>query len=218
MDIQQAESTIDYGRMRIGNSDFLLPQTTETTVLFRDGFRNRNHTRYSACHQYVGESTIRFGESDAASPGAPRDPGRGAELEVPPGLSIDTVLAEPLDFSQCAVGDAVTLVAASPARSGGFRVPEGALLRGRVVRFVEHAQPEPLLVLGLRVFTLDIGGRSMAFHGRLRDARRLAGGGRLWKFPFEATGADAILFLDPRHAEVPRDLHFYWSTTARENQ
>jgi hypothetical protein len=218
MDIQQADSTIEYGRMRIGNSDFLLPQTTETTVLFRDGFRNRNHTRYSACHQYVGESTIRFGESEEASSGAPREPSRGAEPQVPPGLSIDTVLAEPLEFSQCAVGDAVTLVAASPARSGDFRVPKGALLRGRVVRFVEHAQPEPLVVLGLRVFTLEIGDRRMAFHGRLRDARGLAVGPRPRKFPSEVTGADGILFIGPGYSEVPRDLHFHWRTTMGENQ
>ena len=218
MDIQQADSSIEYGRMRIGNSEFLLPQTTQTTMLSRRGVTSRNHTRYSACQQYVGESTIRFGESDPASPGAPREPGRAAELQAPPGLSNDTVLAEPVEFSQCAVGDAVTLVAASSAVSGAFRVPKGSLLRGRIVSFVERAQPEPMVVLGLRVFTLEIEGRSMAFHGRLRDVRRLAGGGRPRRFTFEATGGNAVLYMDPRHAEIPRDLHLYWSTIAGEHQ
>lgn len=218
LDLRQANIVVEYHRVRIGGSDFLLPRTSNSLVVPRRGFQTRNRTVYSACHQYVGESTIRFGESDEAAAAPPRAPGRIAEASAPPGLAVDTVLANSVDLSQCAVGDAVTLVVASSAHSGGFRVPKGALLRGRITRFVERTEPKPLTVLGLRVSTLEIGGQRMVFQGRLRDAWGIAGGPRQLKFPFVVDRADALIYIDPGHPQVPKNYHFLWITPPREKQ
>ena len=216
LDLHQANAVVEYHRVRIGGSGFLLPRTSNALIVSRRGVESRNRTVYSACHQYVGESTIRFGESDEAAAAPARAPGRIAEASAPPGLAVDTVLAKSVDLSQCAVGDAVTLVVASSAHSGGFRVPKGALLRGRITRFVERTEPKPLTVLGLRVSTLEIGDQRVAFHGRLRDAWGIPGGPRPLKFPFVVDGADALFFIDPGNPQVPKNYHFYWITPPQE--
>jgi hypothetical protein len=216
LNLGEATAVVEYHRVRIGDSDFLLPRTTNSVIVTRRGVKSRNRTVYSACHQYVGESTIHFGESDEATLTPAPAPAGIAASSAPPGLKIHTVLAASVDLSQCAVGDAVTLVVAGSARGGGFRVPKGALLRGRITRFVDRTAPRALTVLGLRVSTLEIGDQRFAFRGRLLDAWGIEGGPHPLKFPLAAEGADALLFIDPGNPQVPKNYHFLWITAPQE--
>src|SRR4051812_37237128 len=56
--------TMDYTRMKIGSGDFLLPEVSRMTVLYRTGEETQNETHYSGCHEFTGESTIRFDDAD----------------------------------------------------------------------------------------------------------------------------------------------------------
>lgn len=216
--IEVARASILYVRAQIGNSAFLLPQTTETTILARNGIRSRNLTRYGACHQYVGESTIRFSESGEPSAAPAPQPGPASAASVPPRLSLDTVLESPIQFAECAIGDAVTLAVARPAHSGAFVVPEGALLRGRIVRMVADIRPEPFTTIGLRVSTLEFGDRRFEFHGALVGLSVLSGRSRTQEPRVQMKGPDAILFLGPGQSAIPKGTHFYWTTMSREKQ
>lgn len=215
--IERAACSILYGRVRIGDSDFLLPQTTETTILSRNGLRSRNLTRYGACHQYVGRSTIRYEASGEPSPAPPPKPGLPA-ASVPPRLPLDAVLESPIVVSECAIGDAVTWVIASPVHSGDFLVPQGALLRGRIVRLVLYQRPQRFTMLGLRVSALEFDGCRFEVRGGLLNLTGLTGRSRLEGPGVETHGADAVVFLGPTQPAIRKGSHFYWTTLSREKQ
>ena len=68
--VAKAVQSIDYGRVRLNETDFLLPQRAEMDLEELSGGESRNHTEFSHWLQYVGESTLVF--DDAAAPAPPR--------------------------------------------------------------------------------------------------------------------------------------------------
>ena len=64
----QIDSTVDYARMRIGDSSVLLPQSAELAVTNLDGSEQRNKIEFSGCREYVSESTVRFGDPTELPP------------------------------------------------------------------------------------------------------------------------------------------------------
>jgi len=103
----RVEDTMDYHRVKIGNGDFLLPEAATMDVLFNEGIESINEIGYSDCHEYAGESTIRF-EDDAAAPAAspksettqPVAPAR----QLPPGLRFRIGLTSPIHSETAAAG------------------------------------------------------------------------------------------------------------------
>ncbi len=64
--VQSAVTRIDYGKVRIGASEALLPQIAELELTEVFGRRSRNRTQFTECRQYVGESTVMFVESEVS--------------------------------------------------------------------------------------------------------------------------------------------------------
>lgn len=63
-------STVEYARMRIGNSNVLLPQSAELVVTNLDGTEMRNKIKFSGCRVYGSESTVSFGDPMEPPPAA----------------------------------------------------------------------------------------------------------------------------------------------------
>jgi hypothetical protein len=210
--IRRVSSTIQYAPVRIGDSEFWLPQSTATTVLFRSGARNRNNTAYTACHQYVGKSTIRFGEAEQ-DPAAPsRDPAQSAARELPAGLKMDAELQEPIRISDCAIGDPVTLALVSPASLGDFSLPQGTLLYGRIVRMNDSLTPMRYATLALRIPASQFGGARVEFQPQLNFVPN----GRWKQLRVESPGPETILLYGERQHELPKGSRFFFTTTPRE--
>ena len=70
--VKAVESTVDYGRIRIGEADVLLPLRAELKTTGQDGNESRNLTTYSNCREYTGHSTITFGLPPEATAPTPR--------------------------------------------------------------------------------------------------------------------------------------------------
>lgn len=99
-----ASDAMEYSRVRIGASDFLLPSTAELRMVTASGLADRNRTRFHECHQYSGESVLSF-EVPPEMPAAPaRVPPQ--ELTLPGDFQIDLALQTPITASS-AVGDPV---------------------------------------------------------------------------------------------------------------
>jgi hypothetical protein len=64
---------IRYGKVRIGASEVILPETAETVIANLDGRQTKNVTRFSGCRQYGSESKITF--DTEVVPGGPPAPG-----------------------------------------------------------------------------------------------------------------------------------------------
>jgi len=55
-------TTVQYGRMQIGVSSVVLPQSAEQMVTDLDGTERINKVQFSTCREYGSESTVTFGE------------------------------------------------------------------------------------------------------------------------------------------------------------
>jgi hypothetical protein len=66
--LRAARDLMEYQRVTIGNSDFLLPRSSEMIVTAYNGIESRNRTLFHACRQYAGESVLTFDEAPAAAP------------------------------------------------------------------------------------------------------------------------------------------------------
>jgi len=160
--LQAADSRVDYGTVHIGEQDVLMPVRGEMKTVALDGTENRNVTEYSSCRQYVGKSTISFGELPATVPAAP--PVTTERITVPPGLSLKIRLERAVELATSKVGDAVEGSLIAPLRDGSREIaPKGAIVRGRV-RLVNHDPAE----IGLLFDELEFPGHAAHFAARLQ--------------------------------------------------
>ncbi len=135
--VAASSMAIDYARVRIGASDFLLPSATELRMTLNNREESVNATGFSSCRQFTAESKLLRDASPSANPGT-----QSAPVAIPAGLMIDTRLATPVTLGVSAVGDPVQAVVTSDVKSAGAVViPKGALLTGRIKHLSDHRSP-----------------------------------------------------------------------------
>jgi hypothetical protein len=66
--VVSANDAMEYERVRIGASDFLLPQGSELVMTDMYGNESRNRTTFNSCKQYSGESVLIFAEAPEEEP------------------------------------------------------------------------------------------------------------------------------------------------------
>ena len=59
LNLLDAETTVDYSRLRIGEEEFLLPVESQLMMAMPNEV-NRNSVRFANCRKFTGESTLRF--------------------------------------------------------------------------------------------------------------------------------------------------------------
>jgi hypothetical protein len=155
----RVEDTMDYHRVKIGAGDFLLPEVATMDVLYNSGAESINENRYSDCHEYAGESTIRF-DDDAASPaqGAPKP--AAPPQPLPPGLRFNIGLGSPLHSETAAAGDAVTGVILNDVKDKklGIVARRNDIVQGRILQLDQYMFPVPHWEVELRFDSLERGG------------------------------------------------------------
>jgi hypothetical protein len=157
--ICEITTTMDYGRVRLNGSTFLLPAETRLKIVDLGGDEFDNQTVYSSCHEFLGESTLTF-----EPPLEPATKGRGvasneAAVELPPGIPFTVTLTQDIDFAVAATGDPITARLATAIRdeSATVLVAEGASITGRILRIRRFYGQSALLVLAVKLETLDAG-------------------------------------------------------------
>ncbi|MGH9665170.1 MAG: hypothetical protein ACRD9L_12160, partial [Bryobacteraceae bacterium] len=134
LNLARADTLIDYQRMKIGESGFLLPVVSDLVLTDFAGNDNRNRMRFTSCRQYTGGSVLSFADPppDTPQPAAASGP---REIRLPRGLWIETTLERKIDSRRAAVGDHVdAIVSRSIKRHGHVVIPKGARLAGRLTR------------------------------------------------------------------------------------
>ena len=126
--------TLDYGRVRLHDADFLLPKEVRVSVIHTDGSEAENQIQYSACREFRSKSVIRFPASERgeASPSGGAEP--VSQFLLPPGLPFKVVFTDSIDTVTAAAGDPVRgkLETAIRDRSSNVLVPEGTPVTGRI--------------------------------------------------------------------------------------
>ena len=158
----EATTSVDFGRMRIGTGEYLLPRESVLETLRRDGAEARNVTRYASCREFAGESTVRF-EGLEETPGQGATPAAAA---FPAGIRLTAVLLDDIDSATAAAGDRVRArVVKSAAQRGNHEpaLPVGAILHGRLLQVAHYLASEPGFSFAIAFERVETGGRSLAF-------------------------------------------------------
>jgi len=209
--VSRASDKMVYLRTRIGESDFLLPQSSELSMVDDAGNENRNRTRFDQCRQYLGESVVTF--ADPVSTPEPAKPSGSTPL--PAGLSLEIQLETPIQVASAAIGDPVSATVTRNARKGGaVVVPKGARLRGRIThiwrrefRSVSH------LFIGFQFTTLEFENSRSDFLGVLED---VLGPSQYYVASRGQTTrpAEGVLGVKGAPMKIPSGLHMTWRTLA----
>jgi hypothetical protein len=143
-----------YHYMRIGDGQFLMPGRSGFDVLRPDGNETRSVTTFSACHEYVAESSVVF---DEEAPAANRKVTPKTAAPLPSGLSLTVALLEPIDMRTAAAGDAVAGKVTKAVRAPGSNeilVDAGAVLHGRITA-MQHRYSASQFAFAIRYETLE---------------------------------------------------------------
>ena len=204
-----AVTTMDYGRVRIGATDVLLPQTAAVILEERSGARNRNVMEFSHCRQYAGEASIRFDVEDAraTSKVAPES----AESELPSGVSLRLRLSESIDARTAAAGDLVNAVLVSDVIEGGQTlVPKGAAVRGRLRGIEKQAGPPVQSAVRIEFIELEFSGKRARFFGDLKRVEGSVNGFR--RITRSSIPGTTTLIFEGSSFRVPQGTVMLWTT------
>jgi hypothetical protein len=117
-----ATSLLDYGPTTIGSHTYFLPVAAEFTFTSTEGTENRSRLSFRTCHEFVGESVVKFNQSTPAS-----------TAPLPAGFTVDADLITPIDPETSAGGDAVEFTLRDAIKiNDRVVVPKGAKLSGRI--------------------------------------------------------------------------------------
>ncbi len=219
LEVAAATDTLDYARVRIGESDFLLPSASELVMVATSGTESRNRTSFSACRQYTGESTLTFAEPPPEAPAGPvATP--AAEIRLPADVSFQLALEAPIDSSKAAVGDPIRATLLSPIRHNKkVLVPKGAVFSGRLVRLERRTIPLPGITVAMRFDLAEFAGGRALFRAHLDDVMGMLGPPRagmgnrrfLEVQPADQPGTGTF-FVRSASVVLPRGLRTIWHT------
>jgi hypothetical protein len=202
MGLLDAIQIIDYGRVRLNDVDFMLPQRAELMLTQRSGGRSRNRTEFSHWLQYVGESTLKFED-------APSSEQADAKIELPQGLTLTTHLGAEIRSDRSLMGDPITATVDQEVRwKGNVIVPAGAKLVGRIRAIEKSEGPAGPFTLALEFSELQIGSRKARFFARLTEVKSPSGEVRKMK----EQGLLGIGMLQVRgdRFQLSRELRLVW--------
>jgi hypothetical protein len=162
--VDQAGQQVEYGRVRIGASSVLLPQSGAITMRQSNEWASRNQLTFTHCREYGVESTLSF-EDVNDSIGAKE--GTHA-VELPVGLQLTIRLDTPIDSEKVQVGDAISAKVEEDARlKGKVVVHKDALVSGRLRRLEQHLEGWPYVLARLEFTGIEFDGKTARFFAEL---------------------------------------------------
>jgi hypothetical protein len=165
----ESSTTLDYSRVRLNGAEFLLPGRAQLHILDASGLDMENSTVYSGCHEFLGESTLRFDSGPEL--GQNGESKSGAAEDLPIGLPFTIALTNNISQSTAAAGDKVTAkLTTAITDAKRVLIPKGAAVTARIVQIRRYYVPENALRLVLKLETIDVGGAPRPFTAR-PDAR-----------------------------------------------
>lgn len=130
--LASAIDRMEYDRVSIGDSQFLLPRAAELDITDSLGGERRNRVRLQACHQFVGESALSFTNFPGESFVAPAKPTLRT-VALPADFTAELSLETPIDSASSSVGDSVEATLKRNIRTDDDTViPKGTKISGHI--------------------------------------------------------------------------------------
>ena len=157
-----ATNSMEYARVEIGGSQFLLPQSSELSMIETNGAESRNQTRFGACRQFAGESVLTFADIPRSLNPATKPPVK--EIELPENLMVELTLETPIDSATAAVGDAIKARLRHNLKvHHEVLIPKDAELTGHIVRLERSNRT---YILEIAATAIDFDGGHAGLSGR----------------------------------------------------
>lgn len=211
LQLSEATDTLEYGRQRIGDTDFLLPLGSELRMIDMRGNEVRNRIVFSGCRQYAGESFLSFADPPPDSEPAPLTP---VEVQLPAGIVLEVELEAPLDLRTAAIGDPViATVLRGVRKQGKTLVDKGARLSGRIHKL--DRTRSSYFAVGFTFGTLEFGGKRAGIASRVEDAGPFFG---LYRANRNSVVQDNTLAVRSTHPMLPAGFRLVLQTIPISNE
>jgi hypothetical protein len=214
----RAETGIDYHYEKVGEGGFLIPQQARLRTTRPDGTATMSVTTFSACHEYMAESTIRFDDDDVPSRAGVREAAK-AGAAFTGGLELILKLAAPIDTDTAAAGDAVVATVAKAVvnpKSNQVMAPAGIRVRGRIVTARHYLSADRGFDIGLEFDRYELNGVTAPFAAILLIGETRVGGAKVSLRPVYPAGFNAggVMSLHTKSARVvlPAGTELKWMT------
>lgn len=206
--LQRASDFMHYRRQRIGDADFLLPVSSEMTMVGLDGAENRNKVTFSGCRQYSGDSVVRFDdpETTAEAPTAAAPVTRIA-TELPKDLLIEASLENNFLLEGAATGDPLTLIVRSDVRRRKVTyIPKDAKIRARVVSVDRRAIRGYNAGVAIELVEVEHLGQIVPLKAILEEGGSLASRAGQYALLPATAGRPAMIYMKSIPARLPKGL------------
>jgi hypothetical protein len=238
--VMEVDTTVTYGRVRVGAADVMLPQTSILHMVGITFEEERNFMEFTHCRAFETESTLTFGPPAEDLRGQPADlPKLNPQIKpgqmLPKGLEVTLALTAPIT-QQDAVGAGIGAKVVGNVRyKGRVLVPDGAQVNGRIRR-LERDSGSSYFVVGLEFTGIETGGDLLGFYADLQSIDRipgiewmligshtkttyLAGGGRLDRTVTETTSLSKLpgvgtFFVAGPAFHLPKGFKMVWKTSS----
>jgi hypothetical protein len=225
--LEVLQSTANYARTRIGDSDSLLVQNAGLYIRKTTGLESYNRFDFTHCRVFDASSSVRFdwggGEPLASSPPPAAKSNNGNR--VPALLSVTIALTTPVT-DQMNVGELIEgRILGDVKAKGSVVLPDGARVRGRIRRLDLDADGKRFIV-GLEFTSVEVEGTPVRFFADLLTLEKRRGisvakpevgllpnrsvGSILVTIP-EAPGV-ASFFVEGNRFVLPAGLRTVWRT------
>lgn len=222
LELTAASDSMNYARVRIGESDFLLPESSELIMTDLQGGESRNRVHFSACRQYTGQSTLSFADP---TPQEPLQQASAAEIQLPADLQLELQLDAQIDLEKSAAGDPVSATLARPAKHDrAVLLPKGARFSGRITRLQRYRSVQSGYVIGMRFDLAEFEqGRAQVYAnldqvqwvGAWGQSSRAARATELLLESIEKPG-EGVFFVPSTRLRLPRGLRMSWRTLEKK--
>ena len=203
--LAQAGDVMNYSRMKIGDGNFLLPLTSELTMVDLDGTENRNRTRFAGCRQFAGESVLTFADAPESTGPAPV-----AEIILPSDLGMHLTLLEDVDVRNAAVGDPVHARLENDLRyKGKMFFPKGSTVVGRITRMERH---DDYTELGIELSEIESNGLRAKLKAKLDEVIGLDSNGSRARRMHAPSPGEGLIPLTTSRPRLVRGILMFWRT------
>jgi len=169
-------TTIWYERVRLGETELLLPQSAELLTTDFDGTENRDLIEFTHCQQYRAESTLNFEPPPVAEAAvAPPPPKPTTERSLPPDLRATIALTSGID-NHAAVGSLIEgKLVENVMHKRAVVVPAGTIVRGRLRRLEHYDDAGGYFIVALEFTTIQTDAQDLRFYASLQDVEHREG-------------------------------------------
>jgi hypothetical protein len=213
----EISTNLDLNRVKIGDSEFLLPAGARQRYVTTTGEEVENTTTLAQCREYLGESSVSFGALDPGT-GSSRQIAAAAPVRVPANQRFTFELTAPIASLTAGAGDAFSGRLLTPLRDERKKTlaPTGSLVEGRLLRVERHHLVQGFTIIVLRVQRVNVAGSKLplaAVRDLSRELARRKGKAHIEiPLPLPSEKNTGLFRFEGDQVVVPRGYRSDWRT------